>query len=61
MRKDKESKIPEISLALVEHLEQVFPDKLPDPATPAYRIRVSIGNVQVTRYLREHYNRQNEG
>jgi hypothetical protein len=61
MNKVKEEKTPDVSLALVKHLETIFPDVLPDPGTPAHLIRVKIGNAQVVRYLREQYNRQNEG
>jgi hypothetical protein len=49
-----------VSQALIDALEEVFPDKSPDPGTPEYKIREQIGATMVVRFLREQRRKQQE-
>lgn len=51
---------PFVSQALIDALEEVFPEKSPDPGTPEYKIREQIGATSVVRFLREQRQKQQE-
>lgn len=45
-------KPPAIDRKLVEYLEQVFPDKCPDPQFSEKEVWIAVGSAQVVRHLR---------
>jgi hypothetical protein len=53
-------KIPTIPKELLEVLEKRFPDKSPDLTDNIDAIRFNSGQVQVVRFLRYHFNLQNQ-
>ena len=52
-------KFPPISQELLEALEHLFPDSMPDVSLTAEEIRVRQGEVKVTRFLRQKFEEQN--
>ena len=56
-----ELKEPEISLELLQYLEQVFPDQAPEPHMNDRAIWMAVGNVRVVRHLRDLFDRQHNG
>lgn len=57
---DPDERFPLVPLALLEELERRFPDRCPDPTTPDRQVWLAAGAVQVTRFLRQMYQLQNE-
>jgi len=53
-------KLPVIEKSLLEHLESVFPDTVPDRSEPDRDIWCRVGNVEVIRHLRNLYDEQQE-
>lgn len=53
-------KIPTIPKELLEVLEKRFPDQAPDLTDNIDAIRFNSGQVQVVRFLRYHFNLQNQ-
>lgn len=53
-----ELKQPAIDKALLDYLEQVFPDQVPDPQMSDREVWQSVGTVQVVRHLRHLYDKQ---
>jgi hypothetical protein len=51
---------PTLDLALVEHLEAIFPDRSPDLDMSLDAIRDAAGAARVTRYLRSMWQEQQE-
>lgn len=51
--------IPPITLALLSWLDEIFPDKMPDPLQQHVAIAFMAGQVSVVRKLRDEYRRQN--
>lgn len=50
---------PPISKALMEALELVYPDRCPDSNKTDKDVHLKMGNMEVVRFLRRHYNDQN--
>ncbi len=53
-------KIPPIPKELLELLEIRFPDRAPDPGESLDAIRFKSGQVSVIRFLRHHFDLQNQ-
>ena len=51
-------KQPAIDPKLLEYLEQVFPDQVPDPQMSDREVWQTVGSVKVVRHLRPLYDKQ---
>ena len=54
-------KQPAIDPKLLEYLEQVFPDQVPDPQMSDREVWQTVGSVKVVRHLRHLYDKQVKG
>lgn len=54
------SKAPPIPAELLEWLEELFPDRLPEGETSTATLHLRIGEQRVVRRLRAEYKRQTE-
>jgi hypothetical protein len=52
--------LPDLSTALVEALEKLFPDCCPDISLTDRQVWFAAGRADVIKYIREQYRRQNE-
>ena len=52
--------IPDIPLELLQDLERRFPDKAPTIGTSSEKVWYNAGAASVVRFLRHHYDRQNQ-
>lgn len=57
-RNATDDRTPAISLALLAWLDEIYPDKMPDPLQSHVAIAYSAGQVSVARKLRDEYRRQ---
>ena len=55
---DKE--LPLLTLDLVEAIEELFPDRCPEPSWPMPEVWMKAGQAYVARYLRAAYEAQNQ-
>lgn len=55
----QEAKPPSVPLELLTWLERVYPDKAPEPDLSDRDIWIKVGQVQVVRNLRRHYEKAN--
>lgn len=53
-------KFPVVSKELIDELDRLYPDKVPDFETPPDRIRFIQGQVQVVRFLKAHFDLQSK-
>lgn len=51
--------LPIIPKELLEALDQMYPERCPDPRADDREIWMAVGRRQVVRVLKEHYDRQN--
>jgi hypothetical protein len=58
MNLDLPGRLPLLSEALVSKLEELFPDRCPDPAASERAIWMHVGNVEVIRLLRHELDNQ---
>ena len=57
-QQDKEKLLPPIDGALVEALDKLFPEKLPEMDSPVRELYYRIGQRSVVKFLREHHKSQ---
>lgn len=55
----KKIELPPLSPALIEALEELFRDRIPDTVPTPEQVGVLVGQQQVVRFLRREFNRQN--
>lgn len=56
----KNKKFPLVSKELIEHLEAIYPDRMPSEGTGLEQIRFLQGQVSVVRLLRKQFQQQIE-
>lgn len=54
------AKTPKITQELIDHLEECFPDRVPDVLDNDREIWIAVGAVKVIRYLKRLLKEQNE-
>ena len=59
-QQDKEKLVPPIDLALVEVLDRLFPEKLPEMDSPVRELYYRIGQRSVVTFLREQWKSQTD-
>lgn len=52
-------KLPVIDKNLLDYLESIYPDTLPNITIPERELWVTVGSVQVVRHLKSIYEEQN--
>lgn len=52
-------KLPVIDKNLLDYLESIYPDTLPNITIPERELWVNVGSVQVVRHLKSIYEEQN--
>lgn len=56
----KAKRFPSVSEELLQALEELFPDRLPDtPHTPVTQVAALVGQQDVIRFLRKQFEEQN--
>lgn len=51
---------PIITQRLVEWLEGIFPDRVPDATATDQQVRVAMGRAEVVRFIRQKHEQQQE-
>ena len=52
--------LPDLSRRLLERLDELYPDKCPDPSDSERDIWIKTGQRKVVNFLRDVYDEQNE-